>query len=628
MKPGISVSILLIFIVQLVAAQQLTNSRSAQGNYIIPMPYKVDIKGNTIKLGNPVYISAGSAEEKNAASFLTTFLKSRNTITQIKGSAEAAIVFTTLNPENQELGKEGYIITTSDNKISISANTGAGLFYGVQTLIQMLPADVKAPLEMHGCDITDKPAFAWRGTMLDPARHMISLDYIKKHIDRMAMYKLNTLHLHLTDDQGWRIEIKKYPRLTEISSKRKETLIGWQGQYKNVSDFKFDGKVHSGYYTQDELRELVAYAAARHITIVPEIEMPGHSVCVLAAYPTLACNPGKFEVATYWGVFDDIICPTPAAIEFYETVLDEVCDIFPGTYIHIGGDEAPKTRWKESDYVKELMKREGFDDVEKVQGWFNRQIESYLKSKNRKLIGWDEILEGGISASAGVMSWRGEEGGIKAANMGNEVVMSPGSKGMYWDHAYGNIAYEPDSIGRREGNATFSKIYAYNPIPKDIAPDKKKYILGVQANLWSEYIRSPYAHEYLTFPRILALSEIGWTDIDNKNWYDFLQRTAPQYVRFDEAKINYRLPEPELAQEVKLTSRKYEIKLYSPIKGAIIRYTTDGTTPTINSDLYLYPIKIKKKLISEKKIMAITITPDGKISAPALIYTKIKKAEQ
>jgi len=627
MKPGLSISIILILFVQLVVAQQLTNSRSEQGNFIIPMPYKVEIKQNTIKLGNPVYISASSDEETNAASFLTAFLKSRNTTTLFKSSAEAAIVFTTLNPENQELGKEGYTISASGDKINISANTGTGLFYGVQTLIQMLPADATVPLEMNGCEITDKPAFAWRGTMLDPARHMISLDYIRKHIDRMAMYKLNTLHLHLTDDQGWRIEIKQYPRLTEISSKRKETLIGWQGQYKNVSDFKFNGKVHSGYYTQQELRDLVAYAAARQVTIVPEIEMPGHSVCVLAAYPTLACNPGKYEVATYWGVFDDIICPTPAAIEFYENVLSEVCDIFPGTYIHIGGDEAPKVRWKESAYVQDLMKREGFDDVEKVQGWFNRQIESYLKSKNRKLIGWDEILEGGISASAGVMSWRGEAGGITAANMGNEVVMSPASKGLYWDHAYGNIAYEPDSIGRQEGNAALNKIYAYNPIPKDIAPDKKKYILGVQANLWAEYIRSPYAHEYLTFPRILALSEVGWTNTDNKNWYDFLQRTSPQYTRFQDAKINYRLPEPELAEEIKLTSRKYEIKLYSPIKGAIIRYTTDGTIPTINSDLYLHTIKIKKKLISEKKIIAIAITPEGKISAPAVISTKVKKAD-
>jgi len=614
--------LLLILFVHVSVAQPISNNHSKQWNTIIPMPNKVEMKDKIIKLGNPIYISAVKADEVKAAQFLVAFFNTRNATAVVQENEKAVIVLKTLESTDESIGKEGYFLNTSDNKITISANTPTGLFYGIQTLIQLLPAETGTPLQLRGCNIMDKPAFAWRGTMLDPARHMIPVEYIKKHMDMMAMYKLNTLHLHLTDDQGWRIQINKYPRLTEIASKRNETLIGWQGNYKNFSDFKFDGKPHSGFYTQDELRDLVAYAKAREITIVPEIEMPGHSQCVLAAYPTLACKPGKYEVATYWGVFEDIICPTREAIEFYTNVLEEVCDIFPGTYIHIGGDEAPKTRWKESSYVQDLMKREGIDDVEKVQGWFNRQIESYLKSKNRKLIGWDEILEGGISENAAVMSWRGEEGGIAAASMGNEVVMSPGSKGMYWDHAYGNIAFEPDSIGRREGNAPLSKIYAYNPVPKDIPADKKGFILGVQANLWSEYIQSPFAHEYLTFPRMLALAEAAWTQIDNKNWYDFLHRTTPQYIRFDEKNINYRIPEPELSEPIKIKSRSQEIRLFTPLINCSIRYTTDGSLPTVTSELYTGPIRMKKKIVSTKLVTAITILADGRTSAPATIRLK------
>lgn len=612
----------LIFSAQLINAQQVANSRWAQGNQVIPMPYKIEIKEKSIQFGSKVNIAANLPDEIKAADVLTAFLKTRNRSTELTSYGDALVILRIIRPANKALGTEGYTLKTANNKVVITANNGTGLFYGIQTLIQMLPADKKLPLSLSNCDILDKPAFAWRGTMLDVARHILPVEYIKKHIDMMAMYKLNTLHLHLTDDQGWRIEIKKYPKLAEIASKRKETLIGWQAAYPTIGDFKFDGKPYGGFYTQDQLREIVAYATDRQITIVPEIEMPGHSQCVLAAYPEFACKPGKYETATYWGVFEDILCPTPEAITFYENILDEVCAIFPGTYIHIGGDEVPKTRWKESPYVQELMKREGIDDVEKVQGWFNRQIEDYLKSKNRKLIGWDEILDGGISESAAIMSWRGETGGIAAANMGNEVVMSPGSMAMYWDHAYGDLAFEPDSIGRQEGNAPLSKIYAYNPVPKEIAADKKPYILGVQANIWSEYIKSPFAHEYLTYPRMLALAEIAWTFPENKNWEDFVQRTAPQYLRFEEKNINFRLPEPVFIQEQNMVDGNCTIKLITPIKGAKIRFTTNGKNPGNTSTEYERPIKLKLKRGETLQLMAITITSTGKQSAPAVLGLK------
>jgi len=612
----------LVLIAQFAAAQQIANSRSAQGNNIIPMPYKIEIKEKSIQFGNKVNISANLPDELKVADFLTSFFKSRNRTTELTSNGEAAIILRTIRPANKVLGIEGYTLKTANNKIVITANTEAGLFYGVQTLIQMLPTDKKAPLIISNCEILDKPAFAWRGTMLDVARHMLPVEYIKKHIDMMAMYKLNTLHLHLTDDQGWRIEIKKYPKLAEIASKRKETLIGWQASYPTAEDFKFDGKPYGGFYTQEQLRDIVKYAADRQITIVPEIEMPGHSQCVLAAYPELACKPGKYATVTFWGVFDDILCPTPETITFFENILDEVCAIFPGTYIHIGGDEVPKTRWKESPYIQELMKREGIDDVEKIQGWFNRQIEEYLKSKNRKLIGWDEILDGGISESAAIMSWRGENGGIAAANMGNEVVMSPGSMAMYWDHAYGDLAFEPDSIGRQEGNAPLSKIYAYNPVPNEIAMDKKQYILGVQANIWSEYIKSAFAHEYLTYPRMLALAEIAWTLPENKNWNDFVQRTANQYIRFDEKRINYRLPEPIIIEEQSIVDGNYCFKLFTPIKGAKIRFTSNGNNPGKTSTEYEKPIKLKLKRGETVQLMAITVTSTGKQSAPAVLELK------
>lgn len=593
------------------------DQQKAQQLGLIPMPAKVEVLNGSFSLGEKTTIAASTKDEKNVGSFISSFLKEKGVKAKEVSKKKATITLSINKEADSRFGNEGYALTVNESGVTITANAGAGLFYGAQTLMQLFPTDNAAALTIPQVQIVDNPAFKWRGMMLDVARHMMPLEFVKQYIDMLAQYKINTFHWHLTDDQGWRIEIKKYPKLAEISSKRSGTLVGWYGDYPSMKDFKFDGVEHGGYYTQKQIKEVVAYAAKRYITIVPEIEMPGHSVSVLAAYPELACKPGKYEVATYWGVFDDIVCPTEQTIKFYEDVLSEVIKLFPSQYIHIGGDEAPKTVWKESAYVQDLMKREGIDDVEKVQGWFNRRIEDFLKQHNRKLIGWDEILEGGISESAAVMSWRGEKGGIEAANHGNDVVMSPASGAMYFDHAQGKVAYEPKNIGRREGNATLYRVYSYNPVPKEIAADKRQHILGAQANIWTEYITNPDGANYMIYPRILALSETLWKPADAKNWSDFTARMPKHFQKFEAMKLSYRIPEPFGLEQMDKQGTDFTITLSTPFEGATIRYTTDGSMPTASSEAYTGPISLKAPNGEKINFRAVTFLKDGRTSAPA-----------
>jgi hexosaminidase len=584
---------------------------------LIPMPAKVDLRNGSFTFGGKATIAASSKNEKNVRSFIASFLKGKGV--KPKGvSGRNAIITLTINQQaDSRFGNEGYALTINESGVTITANAGAGLFYGAQTLMQLFPTDKSAAPTIAQVQIVDNPALKWRGMMLDVARHMMPVAFVKQYIDLLAQYKINTFHWHLTDDQGWRIEIKKYPKLTTVSSKRKETLIGWHGDYRSKNDFRFDGKEYGGYYTQKQIKDIVGYAAKRYITIVPEIEMPGHSVSVLAAYPELACKPGKYEVATHWSVFDDIVCPTEQTIKFYEDVLNEIIALFPSPYIHIGGDEAPKTAWKESAYVQDLMAREVITDVEKVQGWFNRRIEDFLKKHNRKLIGWDEILEGGISEEATVMSWRGEQGGIEAANHGNDVVMSPSSAAMYFDHAQGNVQYEPKGIGRHEGNATLFRVYSYNPISAQIAPNKRQHIIGAQANIWTEYIVTPEAVSYVVLPRILALSETLWKPAEEKSWNSFAARTPKHFQIFEEKKLSYRIPEPFGLEQLVKNGTDFTITLSSPFEGAAIRYTTDGSMPNGSSPAYAAPISLK--VANGEKILfrAVTFLKDGRTSAPA-----------
>jgi hexosaminidase len=366
---------------------------------------------------------------------------------------------------------------------------------------------------------------------LDVVRHFFPLEFVKKYIDLMARYKMNTFHWHLTDDQGWRIEITKYPKLTEVGGCRKETMVA-----KNFKPYVGDNTPVCGFYTQAEAREIVQYARERFITVIPEIEMPGHATAAVTAYPELACTPGPFEVATYWGVFEDIYCPKEETFAFLDEVLAEVTSIFPSQYIHVGGDEVPKVRWKESPIAQEIIKREGLKDESELQSYFIRRVEKMLNARGRRLIGWDEILEGGLAPDATVMSWRGTQGGIAAARQGHDVIMTPNSH-LYFDHYQGDPATEPLAIG---GNSPLEKVYAFEPMPAELTGAEARHVLGAQANLWTEYIPTPQQAEYMVFPRLLALAEVVWTPAQLRELEAFRVRLAGQLKALDRLGVAYR----------------------------------------------------------------------------------------
>jgi hexosaminidase len=444
---------------------------------------------------------------------------------------------------------------------------------------------------------------------LDVSRHFFSVEFIKKYLDVMAMYKLNTFHWHLTDDQGWRIEIKKYPKLTEIGSKRAQTKINRAG----IDTELYDNMPYEGYYTQDQIREVVAYAADRFITIVPEIEMPGHAMAAIASYPEMSCDPKKpYKVGETWGEFKDVFCPSDETFRMLNDILFEVMQLFPGKYIHIGGDECNKFAWKNSDFCKQLIADKNLKDEEGLQSYFISRIEQFVNQQGHSIIGWDEILEGGLAPNATVMSWRGEAGGIKAAQQNHDVIMTPGSGGMYFDHTQLKSPLEPLSIG---GNAPLSKTYGYDPVPAELNQDQKKHVIGVQANLWTEYIATPAKAEYMLLPRMLALAEVAWTPVANKDFKNFSeQRLAHQLPRLDAAGYNYRVPVAIGASDSTMTGDKFTIELAAPVEGATIYYTLDGYNPRETDLPYTNPVKIvvpEKKTVSFKSIV---ITPSGKRS--------------
>jgi hexosaminidase len=419
---------------------------------------------------------------------------------------------------------EAYLLDVSKKGIRIEGKTASGVFYGLQSLIQLLPVPdsgtTPSSLSVPNVSIEDAPRFAYRGLHLDVGRHFFPAPFIKKYIDLMAHYKYNTFHWHLTEDQGWRIEIKRYPLLTSVGSMRKETMID-----KDFNPYQGDGTPYGGFYTQDEIRDVVRYAEERHITIIPEIEMPGHSLAALTAYPYLGCTGGPYEVGTKWGVFDDVYCAgNDSVFTFIENVLDEVMTLFPSTYIHIGGDECPKTRWKTCPKCQKRMQDLGLKDEDQLQSYFIQRIEKYVNSKGHSIIGWDEILEGGLSPNATVMSWRGEEGGIAAAQQHHDVIMTPG-KWTYLDHYQADPKTEPLAIG---GFLPVDTVYSYEPAPKALTADEAHFIRGAQGNVWTEYMKTSDYVEYMVYPRALALAEVDWTPKEEKNYADFLARTRAQ----------------------------------------------------------------------------------------------------
>jgi hexosaminidase len=591
---------------------------------IIPAPVSIVKNKGVFVLDKSVVLVNEDLESAPSADLFNNFLAAKGDFSlkrEKKNNQNQKTIVLTSKGANQ-LPSEGYVVTISSNQIKV-VGKGAGLFYAVQSLLQLMPAKKQAQIRIQNAVITDYPRFKYRGLHLDVGRHFLPISFVKKYIDVMASYKLNNFHWHLTEDQGWRIEIKKYPKLTSIGAKRNGTIVGnYPGTGGN------DNTTHQGYYTQDEVRDVVAYASARFINVIPEIEMPGHSSAAIAAYPALSCFPDKDtfvsektpwygdrngkQVQQTWGVFDDVFVPTEDTFKFLENVLDEVIALFPSKYIHIGGDECPKEYWKQSAFCQQFIKDNNLKDEHGLQSYFIQRIERYLNSKGRSIIGWDEILEGGLAPNATVMSWRGENGGIAAAKLSHDVIMTPASSGLYFDHKQSSSPDEPLTIG---GLAPYSKVYNYNPVPKELTFDQQKYIIGVQANLWTEYVETPAKAEYMIFPRIYALAEIAWSQLENKEEKNFNEERIPLHLaRLDQTDTNYWVPTPIGLNESVLNGQNFSITLKVPVYGAKIYYTLDGYRPSENATIYTKPLIVDVPKGQKKVLKTIVIAPSGKRS--------------
>jgi hexosaminidase len=494
---------------------------------VVPAPAKLTAGDDVIEWKDNVSIVADEGGQPSAE-FLAEFFKTKG-IAVSETAGEQSINLSIV--ADSTLGKEGYTLSVKNDGVFIKANAGAGLFYGVQSLVQLISADGKT---VPFVEITDYPRFTYRGLHLDVGRHMFPKEFIKKYIDLMAKHKFNRFHWHLTEDQGWRIEIKKYPKLQEVAAFRKQTLIGHGGSQN--PNKQYDDIRYGGFYSQEDIKEVVKYAAERYVTVVPEIELPGHSQAALSAYPNLGCTGGPYEAATKWGVFEDVYCAgKEETFKFIEGVIDEVVELFPGEYIHIGGDECPKTSWKKCPLCQKRIKAEGLKDEHELQSYFIQRVEKYVNSKGKKIIGWDEILEGGLAPNATVMSWRGEEGGIAAAKQHHDVMMTPGNW-CYFDHYQDSSKTEPLAIG---GLTTVKEVYSYEPLPPQLTADEAKYILGAQGNVWTEYMKTSDHVEYMVYPRACALAEVVWSPKEHRNYDAFVQRMKTHFTRLDEWKVNY-----------------------------------------------------------------------------------------
>lgn len=528
----------------------VVNALNAQEISIIPQPASMRIgKGQlTITPKNQIHLW-GAGLEKNAE-FLHDYIKKMYGIS-LKINKEKQTITKgdiVLNFDKIEHSIAGaYHLTVSDETVYIGGDNSTGVFYGIQSLIQLLPTSSTVPLTIPQLSVDDKPRFAYRGMHLDVGRHFFTIEFVKKYIDFIAAHKMNTFHWHLTEDQGWRIEIKKYPKLTSVGGTRNGTTIG---RYPGTGNTNI---TYAGFYTQEEIKAVVKYASDHFVEVIPEIELPGHSSAAIAAYPELSCFPeestqhpdktawngsteGK-QVQQTWGVFEDVFCPSETTFQFLENVFNEVIQLFPSKYVHIGGDECPKESWKRSAFCQQLIKDNNLKDEHGLQSYFIQRIEKYLNSKGKQIIGWDEILEGGLAPNATVMSWRGEKGGIEAAKQQHNVIMTPGDW-VYFDHAQ-NKKEDSVTIG---GFTDLQKVYSYEPIPKGLNANEEKYVLGAQANLWTEYITNIQKAEYMLFPRMSALSEVLWSPKEIKNFTEFQKRMQKQYKRYVFWGMNYHKP--------------------------------------------------------------------------------------
>ncbi len=565
---------LLFFTIVLVAFSSCNkNSPVKQELSIIPKPVKIEYQQGTYEIPAALSIGSKSAELESLIQTSSQVLQASDHQVSIENFDKADVQ---LSLKKSTGRAEGYILKVTKDNITINGDDEPGLFYGIQTLFQIL--------EMEGntipcLQITDYPRFSWRGMHLDVCRHFFDINFVKKYIDYLAAYKMNVFHWHLTEDQGWRLEISQYPKLTEVAAWRMNP----------------DGKRYGGFYTQEEAREIVEYAKKRYITVLPEIEMPGHSTAAIYAYPEIGCTEeGPDHIPAKGGIYKDVMNPgKEETFTFVKQVLDEVVEIFPSKYIHIGGDECPKDQWESNALCQKRIKEEGLEDEHELQSYFIKRVENILQERGRKLIGWDEILEGGLAPEATVMSWRGFEGGIKAAEQGHDVVMAP-SDYVYLNKTPGDPEYEEHG---RKPPLRLKTVYAFDPVPDALDDSKTKHVLGGHGCMWSEPVPTPSVAEYMLFPRFFALSEAVWTPFEVKNYEDFKRRMLLNIKILKKKGINFRIPSPEgvKGQHI-LTQKPHTVRINNPLPGAdgVIRYTTDGSTPDMDAEVYNETLTLNK----------------------------------
>lgn len=600
-----------------------SEKRTLNSDYeIIPKPLDVNCKGDAsflLKDGVAVIYPENNRKMQDNAEFLVDYVE-RQTGVKLTSHAgmpvDGAICLTLdLSDDNAE----AYKLIVNDKRVCISGASEAGVFYGIQTLRKSLPVAQDINVNLSAVEIYDKPRFAYRGAMLDVARHFYTVDEVKTFIDMLALHNINRFHWHLTDDQGWRIEIKKYPKLMSVASERKETVVGrW---YSGI----YDGRPYGGYYTQDELRDVIDYAAKRHITIIPEVDLPGHMQAALTAYPELGCTGGPYEVRTIWGVSQDVLCVgNDFTLQFVKDVLSEVADIFPSEYIHIGGDECPKVRWEKCPKCQERIKSLGLKSdakhtkEQRLQSYMIQEAAKYLKEKGKRIIGWTEILEGGLVPDATLMSWIGESGGIEAAHQHHDVIMTPNTY-LYFDYYQSKkVEDEPLAIG---GYLPIEKTYNYEPMPKELTKEEQQYIKGVQANLWTEYIPVFSQVQYMVLPRLGAAAEVQWTDPSKKDYKDFLRRVPHLVAVYDCYGWNYATHVYDVNVDMKADTVNHVLNVQlSTMADDPIYYTLDGQDPTEKSLKYTKPFTIDQSVVL--KTMAVHPDRTSKISVDTIRFNK------
>lgn len=600
-----------------------SEKRTLNSDYeIIPKPLDVNCKGDAsflLKDGVYVIYPENNQKMQDNAEFLVDYVEKQTGVKLTSHAGmpvDGAICLTLdLNDDNAE----AYKLIVNDKRVCISGASEAGVFYGIQTLRKSLPVAQDINVNLSAVEIYDKPRFAYRGAMLDVARHFYTVDEVKTFIDMLALHNINRFHWHLTDDQGWRIEIKKYPKLMSVASERKETVVGrW---YSGI----YDGKPYGGYYTQDELRDVIDYAAKRHITIIPEVDLPGHMQAALTAYPELGCTGGPYEVRTIWGVSQDVLCVgNDFTLQFVKDVLSEVADIFPSEYIHIGGDECPKVRWEKCPKCQERIKSLGLKSdakhtkEQRLQSYMIQEAAKYLKEKGKRIIGWTEILEGGLVPDATLMSWIGESGGIEAAHQHHDVIMTPNTY-LYFDYYQSKkVEDEPLAIG---GYLPIEKTYNYEPMPKELTKEEQQYIKGVQANLWTEYIPVFSQVQYMVLPRLGAVAEVQWTDPSKKDYKDFLRRVPHLVAVYDCYGWNYATHVYDVNVDMKADTVNHVLNVQlSTMADDPIYYTLDGQDPTEKSLKYTKPFTIDQSVVL--KTMAVHPDRTSKISVDTIRFNK------